>query len=170
MFSCLCGDSAYRRIALGTTKWHHIDSGSLRKQDEDRFSQLKEKYWKDLIGFGSETYQIEPGSKESAIQLVCSILEKLELTTEGEEFTLQLQRELVDEGKTVPKTKAGMILEKEGRKYLNRAPAGMTEEEKLMKAQLDEIDRELKKLAIKKNPLLEWAKVSFDVACGQEEN
>ena len=163
MFSYLCGDSAYPRIALGTTKWPQFGAetthDSRKSQAESRLSVLENRFWKDLIGLGSKTYRID--TTESALQLVRSILDKLELTTEGGELVLQLQKEVVDEGKSVPQTKAGMILEMaEGRK--NFRYAGITEEEKaaekLMQKQLEEMDRELAKmdrelaqLATKKN-------------------
>ena len=107
MFSCLCGDFAYPNIALGTTKWPEI-TGSLSRNDAElRFSELENSYWKDLIMLGSMTYRIE--TTECALQLVRSILDKLEFTTEGGELVLQIQKEVVDEGKAVPQTKAGKI-------------------------------------------------------------
>lgn len=167
MFSCLCGDSAYPRIALGTTKWPSpvIESpawpqatraetthGSPRSQAENRFHQLQNNYWKGLIELGSRPYQIE--TVESALDLVRLILDELELTTEGEELELQLQREVVDEGKSVPKTKAGKILETGGRK--SRYGASMTKEEreaeKIIQEQLEEMDRQLAELATNKKP------------------
>ena len=49
---------------------------------------------------GSKTYRID--TTESALQLVRSIPDKLELTIEGRELVLQIQKEVVDEGKTIP--------------------------------------------------------------------
>ena len=167
MFSCLCGDSAYPRIALGTTKWPPSDTespqatgaattyGSLRNQAQTRFSQLENGYWKDLIGSGSKTYRIE--NRESCVQLVRSILENL-LTTEGGKVELQIQKEVVDEGKAVPKTKAGMVfdmLDREGRK--NRQASAIKEErggEKVIQQQLKEMKRQLAKLPSNKNKSL----------------
>jgi len=183
VFSCLCGDSAYPRIVLGTTKWPTSEviqssagrqvkrsektHGSPRKQAEDRFRQMQENYWKDLIEQGSRPYQIE--TEESPLELVRSILDKLELTIGGEKLELQLPKEVVDEGKTVPKTKAGKILEMEGRKKSRYG--SMTKEEKavekFIQKQLKEMDRELKELATGKNmsskPLKWLTKVFGDV-------
>ena len=164
MFSCLCGDSAYPRIALGATKWPPSESpagpqatraktthGSPRDQAESRFSQLEKRYWKDLIGLGSINYRIE--TEEHAFELVGWILEMLEKTTK--ELELQPTKEVVVEGKAVPKTRAGKILELEGRNR-NRSSAHMTEEEreaeKCIQEQLDEMDRwQLAELATYKN-------------------
>lgn len=166
VFSCLCGDSAYPRIALGTTKWPSIASpdesqamgaaithDSPRDQAETRFNLLENKYWKELIGLGSKTYRIENG--DCALQLVRSILETLESTTEDGELELQLQKEVVDEGKTVPETKAGKIVETEYRNRKNQ-PANMTKDERaaedFIHRQLKEMDRQLAELATNKNP------------------
>ncbi|EDR05802.1 uncharacterized protein LACBIDRAFT_302570 [Laccaria bicolor S238N-H82] len=162
VFSCLCGDSAYRRIALGTTKWPPSESpagpqstrakkthGSPRDQAESRFSQLETMYWKDLMKSGSWTYRIE--TEEHASELVGLILDELEKTTK--ELELQIQKEVVDEGKAVPKTKAGKILEVSRNR--NRYGASMTEEdrevERCIQAELDEMDRQLAELATNKN-------------------
>ena len=163
VFSCLCGDSAYPRIVLGTTKWPPSESpagpqatrsrrthGSPRDQAEGRFSQLEKRYWRELIGWGSKIYRIE--TEEHAFELVGLILEELEKSTK--ELELQLPKEVVDEGKAVPKTKAGKILELEGRNR-NRSSANMTEEEreaeKCIQEQLEEMDRQLAELANNKN-------------------
>ena len=161
-FSCLCGDSAYPRIVLGTTKWPPSESpagpqatkankthGSPRDQAESRFSQLEKRYWRELIGLGARAYRIE--TEEHAFEVVGLILEELEKTTK--ELELQLPTEVVDEGKAVPQRKAGKILEpaKGGK---NRY-TGMTKEEKavekFIQKQLKEMDRELAKLAANKN-------------------
>ena len=146
MFSCLCGDSASPSITLGTTKWPEITNSLHRNHAESRLSVLENCYWEYLTMLGSKTYRID--TTESALQLVRSILDKLELTTEGRELVLQIQKEVVDEGKTIPQTEVGKILEREGRK--NRY-AGMTNEEKaaekLIQKQLKEMDRELAELA-----------------------
>ena len=154
MFSCLCGDSAYPSIVLGTTKWPPSESpagpqamgaeiidSSPRDQAERRFSDLENDFWGDLIGLGSMAYRID--TTESALQLVRSILDKLELTTEGGELVLHIQKEVVDEGKAIPQTKRGNMWEPaEGRK--NRYA-------KAVQKQLEEMDQELAELANTKN-------------------
>ena len=162
VFSCLCGDSAYPRIALGTTKWTPVESGAETRpnppeRQAERFELLKTKYWKDLIRSGSTPYQIK--NENSALELVRSILDRLNPKTEEEELALELPKEVVDKGKTVPKTKAGMILERERRKNLFRFTLSMSEEEKFIQEQVDEIDRELKKLANKTTFIQRVAKV-----------
>lgn len=104
---------------------------------------------------GSETYRIE--TVGSALELVRSILERLELMTGGRELVLQPQREVVDEGKAVPKTKVGTIVDKGDRK--NRASMTQAERdaEKFIQKEKKEMDRQLKELAAHKNtfePLL----------------
>ena len=150
VFSCLCGDSAYPSITLGTTKWPEITSSLHRNHAESRLKVLEDDYWNDLIRLGARTYRID--TTESALQLVRSILDKLELTTEGGELVLQIQKEVVNERKGVLQRKAGKILEREGRK--NRY-AGMTKEEKaadkFIQKEKKEMDRQLAKLAANKN-------------------
>ena len=145
MFSCLCGKSAYPNIVLGTTKWPEKTRGRQSDQLESRLIRLENTQWKDLIRLGSKTYRID--TTQSALQLVRSILDKLELTAEAGELKLQIQKEVVDKGKAVPKTKAGKILgmDSEGRFNWNRLFLNIEEEK------LEEMDRELAELAIKKN-------------------
>lgn len=182
MFSCLCGDFAYPRIALGTTKWPpstaspegpqamgaEITHSSPRDQAETRFGLLENKYWEDLIGLGSKTYRIE--TKDCALQLVRSILETLESTTGEGKLELQLQKEVVDEGKTVPETKAGKILETECPR--NRHSSTMTKDERaaedFIQRQVKEMDRQLAKLATNKNTSsrsLKWLTKAFRSVC-----
>ena len=181
VFSCLCGDSAYPRIALGTTKWPsdaspdgpkatgaEMTHNSPRDQAETRFVLLEKNYWEDLIGLGSKTYRIE--TKDCALQLVRSILETLESTTGEGKLELQLQKEVVDEGKTVPETKAGKILETECPR--NRLAASMTKDEraaeKFIQRQVTEMDRQLAGLAANKNTSsrpLKWLTKVFGSVC-----
>ena len=164
MFSRLCGDSAYPRIALGITKWPSsgIESPAMPQEPitattyglnkgeaERRLGMLEEKYWKDLIGLGSKTYRI--ATKECALQVVRSILEKLELTTKGGNLELQIQTEVVVERKTIPQTEAGKVLEPEGRKNRTKMTKEDRDAEKAIKEELKKMDRQLKELATDKN-------------------
>jgi hypothetical protein len=123
-----------------------------------------------LIELGSRPYQIET-VPESAQELVRSILHELESTTGGGEVKLQIQEEVVDEGKTVPKTKAGKILEMECQKNRRYASITTREEkavEKFIEKQLKEMDRQLKELATDKNTSsgpLKWLTKAFRGVC-----
>ena len=155
VFSCLCGDSVYPFITLGTTKWPSSPAGSqettaeethvsLRKQAEAQFRHLQDCYWENLIKLGSRPYRIE--DTESALELVRLILDKLELTTEGGELVLEIQKEVVDEGKAIFQTKRGNMW-KPAEVLKNR----YAEEGKAVRKQLEEMDRELAELANNKN-------------------
>ena len=171
VFSLVCGHSAYPRIALGTTKWPNAQAGiaspagpqatgskiipsSARDQAESRFNELKQKYWNDFITAGSKTYRIE--NQESALQLVRSILQELELTAEGGKLILQLQEEVVDKGKGVRATKAGKKLKTGGRKKSSSMTQEEKDAQKVIQKEKKEMDRQLKLLATKKKTVLEW--------------
>ncbi|KAH7925391.1 hypothetical protein BV22DRAFT_1034065 [Leucogyrophana mollusca] len=98
IFNELCGEGASQNIILATTKWGDITEATAQKHQQ----QLLSTFWRDMISQGSRTAQFR-GTSESAWKIVSLILPKSPLI-------LQIQRELVDEDKITPETKAGDAL------------------------------------------------------------
>ncbi|KAH7908655.1 P-loop containing nucleoside triphosphate hydrolase protein [Hygrophoropsis aurantiaca] len=96
MFRKLCGNDALKNIILATTKWGDVEEDAGVSREE----QLKNTFWKDMIGHGSRMHQFRD-SQESAWQIVdmIAVTEPLD--------ALQIQKELVDLHKILPETDAG---------------------------------------------------------------
>jgi hypothetical protein len=97
MFQLLCGPDALQNVALVTTMWNEVDelTGS-RREDE-----LREHFWGPMIEAGSKMTRFEY-TYESA----WDILDQFS----GLRRPLQLQVEMVDQGKTLGQTAAGSEL------------------------------------------------------------
>lgn len=113
MFRKLCGEEALSRVILGTTKWADV----LSDIGEQREKQLSDKFWKEMIGFGSVVRRFDK-TQESAQAILNVILDKLTPPTPGESTpgsvghdpTLQIQKELVHLQRFIPETQAGQEL------------------------------------------------------------
>ena len=109
MFKKLCGDDSYKHVVLATTMWGNLngpglsyDKGVKREQD-----LLKTKEWWGLMhSRGSKVYQYTD-NKESAMSIISYLIE---LRTK---VVLDIQREMVDERKTLEDTSAGQEIERE---------------------------------------------------------
>ncbi|PVF99836.1 hypothetical protein CPB86DRAFT_262479 [Serendipita vermifera] len=97
MFQLLCGHDALQNVTLVTTMWNEVDdlTGS-RREDE-----LRERFWGDMIEAGSKVVRFEY-TYESA----WDILDQFS----GLRRPLQLQVEMVDQGKSLGQTAAGSEL------------------------------------------------------------
>ncbi|KAG5651161.1 hypothetical protein H0H81_009653 [Sphagnurus paluster] len=105
MFRELCGDAATKNVILATTKWSDIN-GSV---GESREKQLKEKHWADLIQRGYELYRFD-NAKESGLEIVNRILEKVKQAGNQTPEILAIQNELVEIERILPETSAGRNL------------------------------------------------------------
>ena len=100
VFSHLCGDSALDKVILATTMWNRVEE----KEGTGRESDLREKFWKKMIGKGSTVFRFTR-THESAWEIVHHILQPRILP-----LSLLIQRELVDLQKRLPETEAGQCL------------------------------------------------------------
>lgn len=104
MFHKLCGDASLPSVVLATTMWKNVDEedGDLRQE------QLKNRpdFWGDMVAQGSRVFRHED-SRASAMNIITYILDQRKTTI------LQIQRQMVDEGKRLDETSAGQELEKE---------------------------------------------------------
>jgi chromosome segregation ATPase len=99
MFKKLSGEEAAKYIVLATTKWGEVANATGERRERD----LSDEYWKAMLEQGSHMDRFQ-NTHTSAWEIIDLILGKTE------DNTLQIQRELVDLQKRIPKTEAGMSL------------------------------------------------------------
>jgi len=99
MFKRLVGDQNLGNIVLLTTMWNQLkDEGVGLQRDQ----QLREDFWNVMEQKGSQIRSYK-GSKHQAEAIVCRLMRKRSII-------LDIQRELVDEGKTLEQTTAGELV------------------------------------------------------------
>ena len=136
MFRNLCGDDTLKGVFLVTNMW-----GEVTQEDgEEREEQLTSKYFKPALDKGA-TLARHLNTVESAHAIIRGIMEK------RRQEPLQIQRELVDEKKSILETAAGGVLNAELNDEIRRHQAeiaGMKEEmEKAIKEKDEETREEL---------------------------
>ncbi|KAG9845925.1 hypothetical protein KCU98_g6587, partial [Aureobasidium melanogenum] len=104
MFHKLCGDESLQTVVLGTTMWANVDEGL----GENRFQKLQNtpEFWGNMMAKGSRVFRHDD-SRTSAMKLIGYILDQ------GKTTVLQIQRQMIDEGKSLNETSAGEELERE---------------------------------------------------------
>ncbi|KAG9206732.1 gTPase, IMAP member 8 [Epicoccum nigrum] len=95
IFKKICGQEALCNVLLITSRWDGIE----QSLGAERERQLKEKFWAYMAGHGSNISRFH-GDRSSAISLVSQLLCR-------DKVVLQIQKELVDEGKSLDDTVAG---------------------------------------------------------------
>lgn len=99
MFERLCGVDALQNVMLVTTMWEDIQDKAIGIAHEE---ELKTKYWNSMLNVGSRILRFEY-TRQSAWTIVDQF-------TGIRGIPLQLQVELVDEGKSLSQTAAGSAL------------------------------------------------------------
>jgi hypothetical protein len=112
IFQKLCGEDAFKNITLIMTNWVQVEE-ALRKQRE---KQLCDIYWNDMLGRGSSVVPFRNDLKE-AWNIVTAVAEKVPLNV------IQIQRELVDLGRAIPETRAGIALRTQLSEFLEQQRA-----------------------------------------------
>jgi hypothetical protein len=104
MFQELCGDSSLGSVVLATTMWANVKLSD----GESRENQLKttREFWGGMIEHGSHAFR-HTDDEQSAMSIISYILDQR--TT----MILQIQRQMMDEGKDLDETSAGQELERE---------------------------------------------------------
>jgi flagellar biosynthesis GTPase FlhF len=134
IFKKVCGDTALKNVLLITSRWNEVKQST----GADRERQLKEKFWAYMLARGSNMSRFH-GDRDSAISLISQLLCK-------DDVVLELQKELVDQGKRLDETVAGSYvsdtLDKLKEKYeeelasLERLKRDLLENEQSMKRQI----------------------------------
>ena len=110
MFHQLCGDEALARVILGTTNWGEVDE----EKGKDREKELATNFLRTMIDLGSKMLRFVQ-TKESARAFLDAILGQLEFYKNEKienDIPLQIQKEIVEHGRSIPETAAGQELKR----------------------------------------------------------
>ena len=101
MFHELCGDETLKNVVLVTNMWGEVSQniGEVREQ------KLATNFFKPALDKGAQLVR-HHHTTESAYDIIRRIVN-------NQPMALQIQRELVDEGKTITDTAAGEVINKE---------------------------------------------------------
>jgi hypothetical protein len=98
MFQSLCGEDFYSNVVLATSFWSEVSE----TDGATRLAQLEEEFWGDMLQKGARTVRL-PDEPEKCQALL------LELARAGNaQKSLLIQRQMVDEGRTVDETDAAV--------------------------------------------------------------
>lgn len=143
----ICGTDALKNVILVTTRWNDVDRALGARREEE----LRSEFWKFMLDFGSTMMRYH-GDQDSAVAIVSQLLHK-------DTVVLDLQREIVDQGKRLSDTAAGALvnddIEKVKAKYeqelrdLAQLRSDLMRDSADMKLQMrQEIEMERKKLEL----------------------
>jgi len=123
MFGQLCGTKAVPNVVLGTTMWSKVklDVGEQREQE------LTTKYWAAMMDQGASMQRFL-GTHGSAWQIVDGF-------TDLKGHSLLVQQEMVDVGKRLSETKAGLVLYEELQRLMAKQHDLMTKLQEQARAQ-----------------------------------
>lgn len=96
MFASMCGQRPMPNVVLVTTMWGGVRGANKARREQE----LRNHFWKDMLADGCRTLRFED-TFESAWAITDSIVESSFCPD------LDIQRELVDENKSLDKTTAG---------------------------------------------------------------
>ena len=130
MFRELCGDSTLKNVILVTNMWGEVSESV----GETRERELTTSFFKPVLDKGAQLAR-HHHTADSARDIIRRIMK-------NQPAVLQIQRELVDEGKNIVDTAAGDVINKELNEQIRRHQAELKAvQEEMMKA-LKEKDEE----------------------------
>lgn len=112
MFKKLCGEDAYKHVVLGTTMWGNLNGPNLSHDtglEREKELKTRKDWWGLMCDRGSQVFQHD-GGKQSAMRIVESLIERRKQT---DPLLLNIQREMIDDKKSLEDTSAGQEVEKE---------------------------------------------------------
>ncbi|KAI8207019.1 hypothetical protein K4K52_002607 [Colletotrichum sp. SAR 10_76] len=126
MFQKLCGQDALKNVILATTMWEDVKEGLGNKREEEL--KNKTEFWGGMMNKGSAVLRHQ-NTQESALRLVEHFVEK----PPGEATTvLELQKEMVDLGRSLDQTGAGQEVD-----------GGLAKQRESQKSHLETLQKDL---------------------------
>ena len=132
MFRELCGDPTLENVVLVTNMWGEIP----QDVGEDREEELATNFFKPVLDRGAQLTR-HHNTVQSAHDIIRRIIR-------NRPAALQIQRELVDEGKSITDTAAGEAINREINEYIRRHQAEMKALQEEMMQALKDKDEETK--------------------------
>jgi hypothetical protein len=129
MFRKLCGEGGLGSVVLATTMWSLCPADDARRREEQLVHQND--LWKYLVGHGAQVFRQDDGAASG--QKIIDYLVK-----RAKPVTLDIQREMVDQGLTLGQTGAG----KEVQEELDKLKASHEKEMKEIREDMEQAIKE----------------------------
>ena len=151
IFKKICGEVALRNVLLVSTRWNEVDEalGASREQ------QLRDNFWAYMLSNGSTMARFY-SNRESAIGIASQLMSR-------QSIVLELQRELVEEGKSLGQTLAGAFVHDDVSEMKAQYEQEIRELDKLRQT-LQESDR-----AMKRQVQNDWAREQERLRTARED-
>ena len=107
-FQKLTGDNAMSKVVLATTFWGQTDMVTGR--DNERTLSNTPNFWGSMIGRGSKVFR-QDNERTSARAIIKYLIDKR--SSSGPAEPLDIQRQMVDQGRTLDQTAAGQEMQAE---------------------------------------------------------
>jgi len=159
MFRELCGDTSLKNVVLVTNMWGEVsqDVGEARERE------LTTNFFKPVLDKGAQLAR-HHHTTESAHDIIRSIMK-------NQPVALQIQRELVDEGKNIIDTAAGEAINKELNEQMRRHQVELKAiQEDMMQALKDKDEETRKELEEETRKLKEEMEKVRNNSAGMESN
>ena len=98
IFKKICGESPLENVLLVSSRWNEVDESLSAAREQ----QLRDDFWAFMLSKGSTMARFY-GDEGSAIGIASQLISR-------QSIMLELQRELVQEGKTLERTNAGAFV------------------------------------------------------------
>jgi hypothetical protein len=136
MFKRLCGDQNLSNVVMATCQWERV----VEADGIERERQLKEtkNFWGYMVERGSQVHR-HYNTRESALKLIDSLVGG---TTSRPKIVLDIQAQMVDEGKDLASTGAGKAIDDAISKERERFAKQISESQADLKEALASRDRE----------------------------
>ena len=136
MFKRLCGDQNLSNVVMATCQWERV----LEADGIERERQLKEtkNFWGYMVERGSQVHR-HYNTRESALKLIDGLVRG---TTSRPRIVLDIQAQMVDEGKDLASTGAGQAIDDAISKERDRFAKQIAESQADLKEALASRDRE----------------------------
>ena len=119
MLRSLCGEDAFPNIALVSTMWQTLDDERIGVEREAMLKS-NERFWGAIIR-GADQVKRHSGDRESAREIVLSLIDR------ESKIILDVQRQMIDEGRMLDETTAGKYLRKDLNKLRDKYEKEMEE-------------------------------------------
>ena len=132
IFKKICGKVALKNVLLVSTRWNEVDEalGASREQ------QLRDNFWAYMLSSGSTMARFY-GNRESAVGIASQLMSR-------QSIVLELQKELIEQGKPLNQTVAGAYVNDDISEMKAQHEQELRELEKLRQT-LQESDRAMKR-------------------------
>lgn len=134
MFRKLVGPEAMNNVILVTTMWELVNE----ETGNQREAELRETFWGGMIKQGARMFRHTKDSPESAQRLIETLLPLPPVD-------LQIQREIVDEHKTLLQTEAGVSANEESIQLLKKHQEEIRKLKQAKEKALEERDQAYKR-------------------------